>query len=189
MKPIRICASILLTLAVSGPVQAFTIERSESRYADKHYQYELVVTLDAPIERVEEVLRDYEQYPSLDTRILQARVLERPEEHVALLETVLRACFGPFCRNVKRVERVEETKHALTAITDPARSDVKSGETRTELAAADHGGTRVTYKTSIAPDFWIPKLVGRRWMLGTLEDATADLFMNVEMKAKGQLSE
>ena len=27
-------------------------------------------------------------------------------------------------------------------------------------------------------------MVGRRWMLRTLEDATTDLFMNVEMKAK-----
>jgi hypothetical protein len=27
-------------------------------------------------------------------------------------------------------------------------------------------------------------VVGRRWMLRTLEDATGDLFMNVEMRAK-----
>lgn len=189
LRPFRRLSFFLTLVTCTQTAHAFTIEHSESRYADKHYQYELVVTLDAPIDRVEEVLRDYERYPSLDTRILQARVLERPTQHVALLETTVRACFGPFCRNVKRVERVEESQHALAAITDPARSDVKSGETRTQLASSESGGTRITYKTSILPGFWIPKLVGRRWMLSTLEDATTDLFMNVEMKAKGRLSE
>jgi hypothetical protein len=29
-------------------------------------------------------------------------------------------------------------------------------------------------------------IIGRRWMLRTLEDATTDLFMNVEMKAKAE---
>ena len=30
----------------------------------------------------------------------------------------------------------------------------------------------------------MPAVVGRRWMLSTLEDASSDLFMNVETKAK-----
>jgi Polyketide cyclase / dehydrase and lipid transport len=172
-------------LVLSGPsAQAFGIHRSDASYANKQYRYELDVTLDAPIEQVEAVLRDYEHYPQLDTRILQARVLERPTANVVVLETMLRACFGPFCRNVRRVERVEEMQHALTAITDAARSDVKFGETYTQLSAAAEGGTRVRYRTSITPGFWVPIFGGRRWMLSTLEDATSDLFMNVEMKAR-----
>lgn len=179
----------LVLIPCISPAHAFNIERSQSSYANKHYQYELVVTLDVPIDRVETVLRDYESYPALDSRILQARVIERPSEHVAMLETTVRACFGWFCRNVKRVERVEESTHGLVATTDPSRSDVKSGETRMQLAAADGGRTRVTYRTNILPGFWIPSLVGRRWMLNTLEDATNDLFMNVEMKAQGSMLE
>lgn len=175
----------LLALALNAvAAHAFEIERSEARYANKQYHYELIVTLDAPVERVETLLRDYERYPKLDERILQARVLERPAQNVVLLETMLRACFGPFCRNVKRLERVEESPHALAAITDASRSDVKFGETHTQLSATADGRTRVSYRTSITPGFWIPSIVGRRWMLRTLEDATSDLFMNVEMRAK-----
>ena len=163
---------------------AFEVEKSETRYVDRRYQCELSVKLDAPPDKVQAVLRDYERYPSLDTRILQARVLERPEPHVVVLQTTVRVCFGWFCRNVTRVERVQESEHGLAATTDPSRSDVKFGETSTQLAPGGDGGTLIHYRTSITPGFWIPSVVGRRWMLRTLEDATGDLFMNVEMRAK-----
>ena len=61
---------------------------------------------------------------------------------------------------------------------------MKFGETKTEIAPGENGGTLVNYRTSITPGFWIPPVFGRRWMLRTLEDASGDLFMNVEMQAK-----
>jgi hypothetical protein len=183
-RPLIAAVALACATSWAGAACSFEIEQSETRYADRRYHCELRIHLDAPLEKVEAVLRDYERYPSLDARILQARVLERPGADVVVLETILRGCFGPFCRNVTRVERVEESPHALVATADPARSDVKFGETHTRLAAADKGGTVVSYRTSLTPAFWVPSLVGRRWMLRTLEDATADLFMNVEMRAR-----
>ena len=183
----RSVPAVVLLAAVSlwsTAAGAFEIEKSETRYADRRFQCELSVKLDAPPEQVQAVLRDYERYPSLDTRILQARVLERPEPNVVVLETTVRVCLVWFCRNVTRVERVQESEHALAATTDPSRSDVRFGETHTQLAPDENGGTLVHYRTSITPGFWIPSVVGRRWMLRTLEDASGDLFMNVEMRAK-----
>ncbi|HKQ15497.1 MAG TPA: SRPBCC family protein [Steroidobacteraceae bacterium] len=183
----RLCLVATALAAASlwaGAAGAFEIEHSETRYADKRYQCDLNIRLDAPVDKVEAVLRDYEKYPALDGRILEARVIGRPTPNVAMLETKLRVCMGWFCRNVNRVERVEESQHALAASADPTRSDVKYGETRMQLSPDENGGTLVHYRTSITPAFWIPSVVGRRWMLRTLEDATGDLFMNVEMKAK-----
>jgi Polyketide cyclase / dehydrase and lipid transport len=174
----------LLFAAYAGVTQAFQVEHAEARYADRQYQCELVATLDAPPERVEQVLRGYEEYPQLDPRILASRVVERPQANVALLETMLRACFGPFCRNVKRLERVEELPYGLSATVDAAHSDVRFGEMRTELAPTKSGGTRVTYRMRVVPGFWIPPLVGRRWMLRAIEESTRRLFMNVETKAQ-----
>lgn len=170
----------------AASAHAFEIEHSRASYADRKYRYELRVRLDAQPDRVAAVLRDYENYPALDTRILEARVVERPAGNVAVLETKLRVCFGWFCRDVNRIERVEESAGSLAASTDPARSDVEFGETHTSVSAADEGGTLVSYRTSITPGFWIPPFIGRRWMLNTLANATADLFMNVEERAKQQ---
>ena len=179
-------ALLAATSLCAGAAGAFEIKHSETRYANRRYQCDLDIRLDAPLDKVEAVLRDYEKYPSLDTRILEARVIERPAPNVAMLETKLRVCLGWFCRNVSRVERVEESPHALAATADPSRSDVKFGETRLQLSPGEHGGTLVHYRTSITPGFWIPAVVGRRWMLRTLEDASGNLFMNVETKATGR---
>ena len=177
-------ALLVATSLWAAAAGAFQIEKSETRYADRRYQCELSVKLDAPPDKVQAVLRDYERYPALDTRILQARVLERPEPNVVVLQTTVRVCFGWFCRNVTRVERVQESEDSLAATADPGRSDVKFGETSTQLSPDGNGGTLVHYRTSTTPAFWIPSVVGRRWMLRTLEDASGDLFMNVEIRAK-----
>ena len=172
-----------IALLATTHAHAFELKFAEAAFVDDEYRFEMTALIDAPIDYVERVLRDYESYKSLDSRILEARVLERPQEHVATLATTLRACFGPICRNVKRVERVEESTHGLLAVTDATRSDMKFGETRMELSEAD-GRTQVIYRTRLKPDFWIPALIARRMMLRTLEDATIELFQNVEKRAQ-----
>jgi hypothetical protein len=181
----HLITSSLLFGAVFTPLaaHALEIETSHAAYVNKHYQYELVAIIDAPVDRVQAVLRDYEDYKDLDPRILEARVIARPAAYVAILETTVRACFGPFCRDVKRVERVEESPLGLSAKADPDRSEVKFGETVVMLSVTE-GRTRVSYRTSIVPDFWIPPFPGRRWMLRTLEQSTMNLFRGVEKRAR-----
>ncbi len=174
-----------MSLGIAADAAAFELQRADPQFVDKEYRFEMTALLAAPVDDVERILRDYENYPTLDGRILQAKVLERPAAGVAILETMLRACFGPVCRNVRRVERVEESPHALLATTDPARSDMKLGETQMSLTPLDDGTTRVTYRTRLRPDFWIPALVARGMMLNTLEDATIELFRSVERQAQG----
>jgi hypothetical protein len=183
---IRIATQVI---AVSSQLllcaQAMEIQRAESRYENGVYRFEMNATLDARVEDVQAVLRNYRNYPQLDHRILEARELERPAPAVVILYTRLRACFGLICRNVQRVERVEERPHELLATSVPERSDVKSGSTHTQLASSGER-TEVTYNTQIVPDFWIPPLVGRRLMLRTLREATTALFTEVEVHAKAR---
>lgn len=178
--------TLLLLPAFGHSACALEAEKVMSEYAQKEFRCELVALIEAPAAAVEAVLRDYEAYPQLDARILQARVLERPTPTSAMLETTLRACFGPFCRRVRRVEEVQETPNALSAVTDPSRSDVRFGETHTSIEAVDEMRTRIVYRTSIVPGFWVPAIGARGWMLRTLEEATVTLFKNVESRAQAQ---
>ena len=180
----RRCVAALIAF-VAPATGAFEVQRAEATFEADEYRFEMTAVLDAPSSSVNAILRDYENYKTLDARILEARVIERNDaQHFALLATTLRACFGPICRNVKRVERVDETSMALVATTDPSRSDMQFGETHMQLSVLDDARTRVTYRTRLKPDFWIPALVARRMMLNTLEDATIDLFRNVEHRAQ-----
>lgn len=169
-------------VSIASQVDALEVERAEASYLDKRYIFELVATIDAPIDRVDSILKDYASYPTLDARILESRVMARPADGEVMLFTSLRACYGPFCRTVKRVERVREQVHELHAATIPEQSDVTFGETFTQLSNAGPR-TRVIYRTAVSPDFWIPRFVGRRIMLNTLQDATLTLFTNVEKRA------
>jgi hypothetical protein len=119
----------------------------------------------------------------LDTSILESKVLNRPDEATAMLYTKLRACSGPFCRTVKRVERVHESAFELLAVVVPEESDVLSGRTHTVLQTLD-GHTRVRYQTTVSPKFWVPSIIGRPLMLRTLREASLDLFRRVEARAK-----
>jgi hypothetical protein len=102
------------------------------------------------------VLRDYEKYPrSIDASCRRACSSARPERG-RCCRTTLRVCIGWFCRNVNRVERVEESQHALAATrrSEPQRREVRRDATA--ALAGEHGGTLVHYRTSITPAFWIP---------------------------------
>lgn len=176
------CALALVGNCAFGCVQAMNIDRLHTEYADGEYRLEMVAVVAAPPERIAAVIRDYARYRDLDSRILEARVLERSGADRLLLFTRLDVCFVVFCREVQRVEDVQEFPNGLHALAVPDRSDVRHGETRTEFTP-DAAGTRIHYTTSIAPKFWVPTWFGRRWMLQTLRDATVALFTNIETRA------
>jgi len=162
---------------------ALEVEHVDTRYENGEYRLELTAVLDAPRDLVQRVVRDYQDYVHLDSRILEARVLGRPQPHLVELYTKLRMCFGPFCRNVRRVESVEERTNELIATVVPDRSDVERGTTRTALYEKA-GRTELHYSTQIVPKIWIPAFVGRSLMLRTLREATLDLFRHVETRAR-----
>jgi len=176
--------SVVVLLGCTWSLRSFALEigQADAQYADHRFQLNLSVTLNAPLARVETVLRDYAQYPALDARILEAKVLERVGDHRILLFTKLRACSGVFCRTVNRVEQVDETPGELHAQVLPDRSDLLAGMTKTVLTA-DGQRTHVAYTTQLAPNFWVPSFIGRPLMLRTLREASVELFRNVERQA------
>lgn len=167
----------------SGNASALDVVRAETHYQDREYRVELEVVLNAPVDRVEAVLRDYANYPKLEANILEATVLSRPDAFSVLLYTKLRACSGLFCRTVKRVERVQERALELSAVVLPEQSDVVAGHTHTVLQAFD-GRTRIRYQTGVTPKFWVPSFIGRPLLLRTLREASIDMFRHVEVRAK-----
>ncbi|MET0986115.1 MAG: hypothetical protein ABW034_11990 [Steroidobacteraceae bacterium] len=172
------------TLATST-VFAIDVQRADTRYHNGRYELEVEATLHAPAPEVQRVLRDYVLYPKLDSRVLDAKVLERPKEHEALLYSQLRVCIAAIlCRRVNRVERVEERTNELLATAIPERSDVKFGLTHMQLSTTAESTTRLVYRTQIEPKFWVPRMLPKRAMLNTLRDATIQLLTQVEKNAQ-----
>ena len=186
MTMLRAVTIVLAVVLSATTAHALDVQRADTRYHDGRYELELEATVHAPADEVERVLRNYADYPTLDARVLEAKVLERTSANELLLYSRLRACFAFICRGVERVERVEERHHELVAESLPERSDVRFGLTHTQISTLGPSTTRVVYRTQIEPKFWVPRFIGRRAMLGTLRDATIELFTQVERSARGE---
>lgn len=168
---------------LSGQACALEIRNVTTEYVNGEYRLTWSATLHASADRVEQVLRDYARYNTLDSRILDARVVERTREDQVKLFTRIRVCFSFLCRNVDRTELVTEKPLELEATVVPEKSDAERGATHTVLKAQD-GTTLVEYHTTIVPKFWVPALFGRSIMLRTLRDATTGMFEHIEKRAQ-----
>jgi hypothetical protein len=183
MSRIYVLAGALAILLLPATTPALSVQSMDSSLKDGVYRVTLVARLDAPAEDVAAVLTDYAAYPELDPRIRSSNVLPSEEEGVELVRTVVRACAGFFCRNVERVERVEQREGELLATVIPERSELREGYTRTTWQAVE-SATDITYQVEFVPNFWVPTAIGRRYAVRALRASTLQLFDNVEKRAR-----
>jgi hypothetical protein len=173
-----------VALACAGPANALEVRRLDVSFQGDRYVVVLNAQLDAPAEAVGEVLKRYDDYPSLDTRIIESRVLSRDRAHSLRLYTRMRGCLGTLiCRSMRRVEQVEERPDELLATAVLDQSDVRFGVMRSQWQP-QNGGTALQYRLEIMPKFWVPRFFGRRLMLATMREGTLSLFANVERVAR-----
>jgi hypothetical protein len=163
---------------------AMSVESLDASLTDGVYRISLQARLDAPVNRVADVLTDYPGYRRLDPDIRLSEVVDSPDGSTPLVRTRVRACAGWFCRNVERVERVDRGDHELVATVLPERSDLRSGVTRTTWQA-DGETTRITYHAEFVPGFWVPGFIGRHFAVDALKESTLAIFGNVEKRARG----
>ncbi|NJD30662.1 MAG: hypothetical protein FIB04_02105 [Gammaproteobacteria bacterium] len=181
----RILPALLLCAVAGGPARALTVERLETHFEHGVYRVSLQALLAAPASAVAAVLRDYDDYPSLDPRIRSSERLDAAPGDAVFIRTVVHACAGFFCRNVERVERIEQSPGELVATVIPGRSEVRRGITRTRWQASGEA-TEVTYEAEFEPDFWVPAIIARKFAMDTLRASTLQLFGNVESRAHGR---
>ena len=69
-----------------------------------------------------------------------------------------------FCKTLKREGRVErETNRVLRSYADPQKSDFRQADEVWEFSETE-GGTRVIYRLTMEPAFWVPPAIGP-WMI------------------------
>ena len=146
------------------------------------YVLELDVRIEAPIERVWEILTDYDRLPELNPAVSRSRVEVNADGQAEVL-TVVRGCVLFFCSSVERVEVMEESAPVrIVAVTDPARSDLRQGRSEWNFWP-DDDATRLSLTVAMEPDFWVPPLLGRRALRRNLIGGTLDLLEAVERRA------
>jgi hypothetical protein len=185
LRVAAILAVAWLSALAAHAALAIEVEQLDVRRAEDRYVVEFRAQLDAPVDQVGAVLKDYEHYPDLDPRILESW---RDKDVPGRLHTRLRGCVGAIlCRSMRRVEAIEEQPAGLTATAIAGQSDVTYGLTQSHWEARG-GGTVLSYRLEIEPEFWVPPIIGPRLMISTLREGTLSLFTNVERVARERAS-
>lgn len=131
-------------------------------FADTH--------LDASPEAIYKVLLDFDgdRYSKISDIYKESGYLPPDGDGTPLVYTLVEGCLLGFCRNMRRVERLEVvTPRFIRSKAVPERSDFKYSLSEWSLEP-EAGGTKVIYRMDMEPDFWLPPFVGPWFLKRTL---------------------
>lgn len=153
-------APVVAGICISATVLPATIHTIE--VAQDHGVYRLVSAayIDAPREAIFEVLTDYERYGRISSVYTDYGFMEPAADGVPIVYTTMESCVLFFCVSMRRVERMEtKAPGFIRTVTLPEQSDFKFSVSEWTLTP-DAGGTKMTYRLTMEPDFWIPPVIG-----------------------------
>jgi hypothetical protein len=159
-------AALSLSLLAFPHCQAAEIIEVQVEQDSGAYHIYFEIIIDAPRDRVYEVLSDYEQMQELSPGVDSSELLSGRPGGDATIDITLRPCVWVLCRKMRKVSDVTINAYgAIVFTTIPDSSDFKKGREQIIVKSTKTPGrTRVTYNASLAPDFFVPPLVGT-WLI------------------------
>jgi len=129
---------------------------------------------------VRDVLTDYIHIYRLSDSIINSKVLAPTADNKAQVETTVLCCLPLFCKEVKRVEVVSilESGNLHTKIV-PNKSDFASGEATWEISPMGQT-TRLSYRATLEPDFFVPPILGTRMVIRNLREQFDSTFYRIQ---------
>ena len=164
-------------LATSG--EAATVNEVTLTRDGKTLVAEADFIVDVSRDEVVRAFTSFDQLEKINPAILSSHA-ESTGHNRFKVTTRMSDCVALFCRSLTLVELVSiDGDGNIVAEIDPSGSDFKAG--RTEWTFESLGSqTRVTYKSAMRPDFWMPPLVGPRAMRKALRRQIAASVQNLE---------
>jgi hypothetical protein len=182
---ITIVVASFLPFAFSATLRSVDVTREGGRYflvADTH--------LDASAAAIYDVLLDYDddRFGRISDIYKESAYLEPDTDGTPLVYTLVEGCLVVFCRSMRRVERLEAIEpRFIRTTTLPERSDFKYARSEWVLEAEGQG-TKVTYRLTMEPDFWLPPFVGPWFLKRTLARGGVDAVDRIEELARTENS-
>ena len=155
-------ALVVALLLATSVATAADLRSIDVTYDGKVYEFESIVWFGTGIDETYEVFSRWDYSTRFSSAVAEARDTEvdgQPGYYV-----VNRGCVLFFCKTLKREGRVErEHNKVMRAYADPEKSDFRQADEVWEFTEED-GGTRVIYRLTMQPGFWVPPAIGP-WMI------------------------
>jgi hypothetical protein len=182
----RVMAGIGVLAALSAASLAWAAAIENLDVDKKHGRYSLVAnaTLAASPESIYAVLIDYDdnRFNRISSVYKESRYLEPAEDGTPIIYTRMEGCML-YCMTLRRVERLE-TRYPnwIKSYTLPDQSNFKFSTSEWLLEEFD-GGTRMTYRLEMEPDFWVPPVIGPLFLKRTLSSGGTRAINRIERLA------
>ena len=155
-------STLLAACALTQVAAAGEIVSIEVAHEAGSYTLASVSRYSAPPWAVYAVLADYDGFARLSSAIVDSGVLADPAPDGATrVHTMVRGCVLFFCRDVRRVERLELVPgEQIVARVEPQHSDFSEGVSRWRFQALPDGGTEIDFHMHMTPRFRVPPVIG-----------------------------
>ncbi len=188
MKPLFASAVCLLLTAtlLASTARAAQIDSLTVTLEDGRYHLVAQTHLDATPGSIYKVLLDYDHdaYGRISDIYKESGYLAPAPDGTPLVYTRVEGCLLFFCRSMRRVERLEAVKPTFIRTTAlPDRSDFKYSRSEWRLKP-EAGGTHVTYRLVMQPDFWLPPFVGPAFLKHVLMHGGVHAVEHIETLAR-----
>ena len=131
------------------------------------YEIDASGTVQAPLEAAWRVLTDYEKMSEFVPDLNSCKILSRAGNRV-IVEQYGSARFLFMARSIHLV--VQATESPMSAIDIALISgDMRHYESRWTLMPLPTGGTRITYRGRLVPDFYVPAIFGAALIRADIE--------------------
>ncbi len=174
--PLLLCMSA----ATAAEMRSINVEHHKGRYTVSSE-----VWFDATVKQVFEVFRHWDLSTQFSSAIAESRDIAADEYGRPGYYVRNEGCVLFFCRSFVRQGYVElKINEELRAVANPEISDFKlSNETWTFVA--ENGGTVVTYRLLMEPDFWVPPAIGPYLIKRKFRNNGGDAIDRIEEIAQG----
>lgn len=190
MSSVKARRAIVVALAASGAsacLWAASIDKLDVTRVRDRYSLVADAHLAATPEAIYAVLTDYDdnRFGRISSIYKESRYLDPDTDGTPIVFTRTEGCVAWHCMKFDRVERLETHKpNWIKSSVLPERSDFKYSTSEWMLEPDGAGGTNLTYKLEMEPDFWIPPLIGPWRLKRTLADGAPRAVRRVENLAR-----
>jgi hypothetical protein len=175
----------LLACLLISPANA-EVQISE---AEGVYSINLVMQMEVPAQYVYRVLTDYVHIYRLEPAIIDSEILPSADNGVVRVRTRIADCIALFCIKIDRLEDVRELGYdTLQVTTIPTLGSFKSGHAVWKILGMEER-TQVIYQAQIVPDFYIPPLIGRYFVMQKLRQSILAGLTKIECIARIQAAQ